>query len=481
MNADAMTESFNGWERWCRRLTADTALSVDEARDFCVFARQWLPSLLMRAALRPGLVPVSPVRDVPPGQAGTTGLDRATPGLHDIAELLRDRARTVATDRPDMARLMWQGAQTLDALLDAIAQRARQGDEQPLLGSLARSLPVMAETLATDQRPAARAPQPGADEEKSYLRQKVDSLVGALTEQAGLHGVLTERVKTAEARAKAAEAEAKRLHKTLASLQINPTVEPSGEIVAAMRDALGLLRDERKRRDKGEERERALREELQEARIEQASRPAAPLQLEALTQLPRNEALPLPFPQPATPQLAPPLPDAPQQRQAPQHQVPQRQAPQPALRSSAPMSYREPEAGPRPVTSPTYPAPAYSPAGDASEVNRGYAPPAARLTPPPADAPPPKPPAQRLIRPAPDAGLGQRPIRSSDQAVAAYRAHRAGGRPQAVPATIAGGNGGPGVQPPPQPARPPQPAPTPSRAPARDNGARIQFITSDDV
>ncbi|PXW51866.1 hypothetical protein C7450_11821 [Chelatococcus asaccharovorans] len=433
IDSEMMSESFNGWERWCKRLTADTPPSVDEATEFCLFARQWLPSLLMRAAIRPGLVPVSPVRH------GASDQTKAPPGLQDIAELLRDRAEALSAERPDVARLMWQGAKTLDALIDAIVQKGQQGEEQPLLQTLARALPARTGDRSRDELQTHHPLSQGPDEEKVYLRQKVDSLIGALTEQAALHGGLAERVKLAETRAKAAEAEAKRLHKTLASLKINPTAEPSAEVVASLRDALSLLKDERKKRDKSEERERTLRNALEEARIEQATRAAPALQLEALAQLPRS----------AVPQLPGGTPV------------------QPALRSSAPVSY--PEADRLPASPPL----------------------------PTVSSDPVKPPAaatRRVVREAPEPsapGHSPRPMRSSEQMVAAYRAERTTDRPQTGAARIDVVSRAPAVPAAPAP-RPPtshatshavsHAAPSQaSRTPVRDNGTRIRFITSEDV
>ncbi|CAH1661152.1 conserved hypothetical protein [Hyphomicrobiales bacterium] len=454
IDAEMMSESFNGWERWCKRLTADTPPTIDEAMEFCLFARQWLPTLLMRAAIRPSLVPVSPPRH------GAGEPAKAAPGLQDIAELLRDRAEALSAERPDMARLMWQGAKTLDALIHAIVQKSQSGEEQPLLHTLARSLPVVAESFAHEARAPQRGPE-GPDEEKLYLRQKVDSLVGALTEQAALQGGLAEKAKLAETRAKAAEAEVKRLHKTLSALQLNPTVEPSAEIVASLRDALGLLKDERKKRDKGEERERALRDALEEARVAQAARTPPALHLEALAQLPRSAVAQLPAPPPAQPA--------------------------PALRSSAPVSYPETDARPvvfspapqpapadqRPTSRPLPPAP-QRPAASSEPVSTPHAP------------------ARRVVREAPEAAApGQRAIRSSDQLVAAYRAQRAANRAAQSPASIGlDVQEEPRVPPAPAPhtsASPPQRSASPSptaqpapRSPINDNGTRIQFITSDD-
>ena len=439
IDAEMMSESFNGWERWCKRLTADTPPSGDEAMEFCLFARQWLPSLLMRAAIRPSLVPVTPVRHVAGDQT------KAPPGLQDIAELLRDRAEALSAERPDMARLMWQGAKTLDALIDAIVQKSQQGEEQPLLNTLARTLPTMAEGRTRDDVRAPQRVSPGPDEEKVYLRQKVDSLVGALTEQAELHGGLAERVKLAETRAKAAEAEAKRLHKTLSSLKINPAVEPSAEVLASLRDALSLLKDERKKRDKSEERERTLRNALEEARVEQAARAAPTLQLEALAQLPRSAVPQLPGATPA----------------------------QPALRSSAPVTYPEAEMLPASPPLPTVPL---RPAASGEPVK------------------PPAPATRRVVREAPEPSVpshSPRPMRSSEQMVAAYRAERTADRPQTGAARIDVGSRGQAVSVAPA-ARPsgsqvgsqvgshaaPLQAP---RTAVRDNGTRIRFITSDDT
>ncbi|MBS7696473.1 MULTISPECIES: hypothetical protein [unclassified Chelatococcus] len=450
-----MSESFNGWERWCKRLTADTPPTIDEAMEFCLFARQWLPTLLMRAAIRPSLVPTSPQRH------GSSEPMKAAPGLQDIAELLRDRAEALSAERPDMARLMWQGAKTLDALIHAIVQKAPAGEDQPLLHTLARSLPVVAESFARDDGRASLRVQEGPDEEKVYLRQKVDSLVSTLTEQAALHGGLAEKAKLAETRAKAAEAEVKRLHKTLASLQLSPTAEPSGEIVASLRDALGLLKDERKKRDKGEERERALRDALEEARIAQAARATPALHLEALAQLPRSAVAHLPAPAPAQPA--------------------------PTLRSSAPISYPETETRPVVFSAPRQPTPAEP---------RPASPPLPAITPRSAasiePSNEPSAPARRIVREAPEpAAPGQRAMRSSDQLVAAYRAQRAANRPAPPSATSVDAPNGKKVPAAPTPhasaaplQRSPMPAPAPApseaRPPINDNGTRIQFITSDD-